>query len=312
MANFSLNTMNIDFMSKRRIAVVVSLALAIISIISIFTQGFKLGIDFTGGTVIEVQYAKSANLDQVRKSLEQGGFHGAIVQHFGTTQDVLIRIPLSKETSNAQISNKVISSLANSGESVKLRRVEFVGPQVGEQLTNDGAMAFIVALIGIFIYILLRYEWRFAAGAIIATMHDIVITVGFFSVTQLEFDLTVLAAILAVLGYSVNDTVVVFDRIRENFRKMRKGDAIEVMNTAINQTLSRTTVTSFVTMLAVLALLIFGGELIQNFAVALIVGITIGTFSSIYVASAFALLLGVSREDLIVPPKEDVGNGEVL
>lgn len=312
MTKFSMNTLDIDFMSKRRIAVVVSLALAIISLISIFTQGFKLGIDFTGGTVIEVQYAKSANLDQVRKSLELGGFHGAIVQHFGTTQDVLIRIPLSKETSNAQISNKVISSLTNAGESVKLRRVEFVGPQVGEQLTNDGAMAFIVALIGIFIYILLRYEWRFAAGAIIATLHDIVITVGFFSVTQLEFDLTVLAAILAVLGYSVNDTVVVFDRIRENFRKMRKGDAIEVMNTAINQTLSRTTVTSFVTMLAVLALLFFGGELIQNFAVALIVGISIGTFSSIYVASAFALLLGVSREDLIVPPKEEAGNGEVL
>lgn len=306
MSRISMVDLNIDFMGKRRIAVVVSLALALISIVSMVTQGFRFGIDFTGGTVIEVQYPQSAELDQVRTKLAEGGFHGAIVQHFGTTRDVLIRIPPSEETNNAVISNRVLTALnAGDGEDAQMRRVEFVGPQVGEQLTNDGVLALIVALVGIFIYVLLRYEWRFAAGAIIATMHDVIITIGFFSLAKLEFDLTVLAAILAVLGYSVNDTVVVFDRIRENFRRMRKDEPVDVMNAAINQTLSRTTVTSWVTMIAVLALLLFGGELIQNFAIALIVGITIGTFSSIYVASAFALMLGVKREDLLPPPKED-------
>lgn len=306
MSRFTMVDLNIDFMGKRRLAVVVSLGLALLSIVSIFTQGFRFGIDFTGGTVIEVQYPKSVELDQVRGQLAEGGFHGAIVQHFGTTRDVLIRIPPSDQTNNAVISNRVLTVLnAGDGEDAQMRRVEFVGPQVGEQLTNDGVLALIIALVGIFVYVLLRYEWRFAAGAIIATMHDVVITIGFFSLTQLEFDLTVLAAILAVLGYSVNDTVVVFDRIRENFRRMRKEEPVEVMNAAINQTLSRTTVTSWVTMIAVLALLFFGGELIQNFAIALIVGITIGTFSSIYVASAFALMLGVKREDLLPPPKED-------
>lgn len=306
MSRFTMVDLNIDFMGKRRLAVVVSLGLALLSIVSIFTQGFRFGIDFTGGTVIEVQYPKSVELDQVRGQLAEGGFHGAIVQHFGTTRDVLIRIPPSDQTNNAVISNRVLTVLnAGDGEDAQMRRVEFVGPQVGEQLTNDGVLALIIALVGIFVYVLLRYEWRFAAGAIIATMHDVVITIGFFSLTQLEFDLTVLAAILAVLGYSVNDTVVVFDRIRENFRRMRKEEPVEVMNAAINQTLSRTTVTSWVTMIAVLALLFFGGELIQNFAIALVVGITIGTFSSIYVASAFTLMLGVKREDLLPPPKED-------
>lgn len=313
MSRFSMNDLNIDFMGKRRYAVVISLALALLAIVSIFTQGFRFGIDFTGGTLIEVQYKQSADLDHVRTKLAQDGFHGAIVQHYGTTRDVLIRIPPSAETNNAVISNQVLNVLnKEETNAAQMRRVEFVGPQVGEQLTNDGALALVVALIGIFIYILLRYEWRFAAGAIIATMHDVVITIGFFSLTQLEFDLTVLAAILAVLGYSVNDTVVVFDRIRENFRRMRKEEPVDVMNAAINQTLSRTTITSWVTLIAVLALLIFGGELIQNFAIALIVGITIGTFSSIYVASAFALMLGVKREDLLSPPKDDTPAEDVL
>lgn len=313
MSSFSMNDLNIDFMGRRRYAVVISLALALLAIVSIFTQGFRFGIDFTGGTLIEVQYKQSADLDHVRTKLAQGGFHGAIVQHYGTTRDVLIRIPPSAETNNAVISNQVLNVLnKEETNAAQMRRVEFVGPQVGEQLTNDGALALVIALIGIFIYILLRYEWRFAAGAIIATLHDVVITIGFFSLTQLEFDLTVLAAILAVLGYSVNDTVVVFDRIRENFRRMRKEEPVDVMNAAINQTLSRTTITSWVTLIAVLALLIFGGELIQNFAIALIVGITIGTFSSIYVASAFALMLGVKREDLLSPPKDDTPAEDVL
>lgn len=313
MSSFSMNDLNIDFMGRRRYAVVISLALALLAIVSIFTQGFRFGIDFTGGTLIEVQYKQSADLDHVRTKLAQGGFHGAIVQHYGTTRDVLIRIPPSAETNNAVISNQVLNVLnKEETNAAQMRRVEFVGPQVGEQLTNDGALALVIALIGIFIYILLRYEWRFAAGAIIATLHDVVITIGFFSLTHLEFDLTVLAAILAVLGYSVNDTVVVFDRIRENFRRMRKEEPVDVMNAAINQTLSRTTITSWVTLIAVLALLIFGGELIQNFAIALIVGITIGTFSSIYVASAFALMLGVKREDLLSPPKDDTPAEDVL
>jgi preprotein translocase subunit SecF len=309
MAGFSLVNVNWDFMGKRRIAMVLSLTLALVSIVSFFVRGFNFGIDFTGGILVEVQYAQPVELNTVRDALEKNGFEKIVVQYFGTAHDVLIRVPPGKKGKSAQVSTAILNALhqESAGNDVEQRRVEFVGPQVGDELATDGGLAILVAMLGIFIYVMIRFEWRFALGAIIATLHDVVITVGLFSVTGLEFDLTVLAAILAVIGYSVNDTVVVFDRIRENFRKMRKADAIAAMNSAINQTLSRTTITSVVTLLAVFALLIFGGGLIRNFSIALVAGIIIGTFSSIYVASAFALWLGVSKADLMPVKKEGAG-----
>ena len=306
MAGFSFVNTNWNFMGKRRAAMVVSLTLALISIVSFAVRGFNFGIDFTGGILVEVQYQQPVELNEVRTALEKGGFTKAVVQYFGTAHDVLIRVPPGKEGHSAQVSTAILEALrgASNGNSVEQRRVEFVGPQVGDELANDGGLAILVALFGIFIYVMIRFEWRFALGAIVATLHDVIITVGLFSVTGLEFDLTVLAAVLAVIGYSVNDTVVVFDRIRENFRKMRKAEPVVAMNEAINQTLSRTTITSVVTLLAVLALLFFGGDLIRNFSIALVAGIIIGTFSSIYVASAIALWLGVSKADLMPVKKE--------
>lgn len=303
---FSLDNTNFDFMGKRRVAIILSLTLVAVSIVSFFVRGFNFGIDFTGGVLVEVRYAQSVELNSVRQSLEQGGYPKAVVQFFGTSQDVLIRVPPGEGRDNAQVSEGMLKALRGQvgEEGVELRRVEFVGPQVGEELANDGFLAVLVALIGIFIYVMLRFEWRFSVGAIVATLHDIVITAGMFSLVGLEVDLTVLAAMLAVIGYSVNDTVVVFDRIRENFRKLRKAEPVQTMNISINQTLARTTMTSFVTLLAVLALLFFGGDLIRNFSITLIVGIVIGTISSIYVASAIALWLGVSKADLM-PVKKD-------
>ncbi len=312
MTRFSLNDLNLDFMGQRKLAVIISLSLVLISIVAIATRGFNFGIDFTGGTLIEVRYPQSAELNEVRHTLEQAGFSGAVVQHVGSSTDVLIRIAPRADTNSAQLSNQILSVLQTAHSGVELRRVEFVGPQVGEDLSNDGMLAVLFALIGIFVYLLLRFEWRFSAGAVIATLHDIIITLGFFAVTGLDFDLTVVAALLAVIGYSVNDTVVVFDRIRENFRKQRSDmPTVAVINDAINQTLSRTTITSFVTLLAVIALLLFGGDIIHSFSMTLVVGIIVGTFSSIYVASAFALMMGVSREDLLPPPKEDVEADEL-
>ena len=309
MAGFSLINVNWDFMGKRRIAMVLSLTLALASIVSFAVRGFNFGIDFTGGILVEVQYAQPVELNTVRDALEKNGFEKVVVQYFGTAHNVLIRVPPSEKGKGAQVSTAILNALrqGSAGNAVEQRRVEFVGPQVGDELATDGGLAILVALLGIFVYVMIRFEWRFALGAIIATLHDVIITVGLFSITGLEFDLTVLAAVLAVIGYSVNDTVVVFDRIRENFRKMRKADAITTMNSAINQTLSRTTITSLVTLLAVLALLIFGGGLIRNFSIALVAGIVIGTFSSIYVASAFALWLGVSKADLMPVKKEGAG-----
>jgi preprotein translocase subunit SecF len=306
MAGFSLVTVNWDFMGKRRMAMVVSLSLVLVSIISFVARGFNFGIDFTGGILVEVRYQQPVELDSVRSALEKGGFTKAVVQSFGSAHDVLIRVPPSKGGSNAQVSTALLNALraGSAGNDVEQRRVEFVGPQVGDELASDGGLAILVALFGIFVYVMIRFEWRFALGAIVATLHDVIITVGLFSVTGLEFDLTVLAAVLAVIGYSVNDTVVVFDRIRENFRKMRKAEPEQAMNAAINQTLSRTTITSFVTLLAVLALLFFGGDLIRNFSIALVAGIIVGTFSSIYVASATALMMGVSKADLMPVKKE--------
>ncbi|MCG6971396.1 MAG: protein translocase subunit SecF, partial [Gammaproteobacteria bacterium] len=233
-----------------------------------------------------------------------------VVQHFGTAQDVLVRLAPKEEISSADLSNQVIQVLqGTSGEKIEIRRVEFVGPQVGEELTEDGGLAVLYALICIFIYVFFRFEWRFAIGSVAALFHDVLITLGVFSVLQLNFDLTVLAACLAVIGYSLNDTIVVFDRIRENFRKMRKGTTVDIMNNSLNQTLSRTLMTSFTTLLVLIALILLGGELIRGFAAALIIGIVVGTYSSIYVASTSALMLGVSKADLM-PVKKEGAEGE--
>ncbi len=273
------------------------------------TRGLNLGIDFTGGTLVEVGYAESVELEPVRQALASSGYDDAIVQHFGTTKDVLIRLPVTdKDADKAALSNRVLDSLVSTG-APEMRRVEFVGPQVGDELRDKGGLAMLYALVGILIYVALRFEWRFSLGSVAALIHDVIIVVGFFSITQIEFDLTVLAALLAVIGYSLNDTIVVFDRIRENFRRLRKATSEGVLNTSINQTLSRTLMTSITTLLVLAALFVFGGEVIHSFSIALIVGVIVGTYSSIYVAGSALLALDVSKEDLmqaeVENPNED-------
>ena len=296
---------NIDFLRMRRYAVYVSLALIVVSIASFVLRGLNFGIDFTGGTLIELGYPDTAKLSSIREALETNGFDRATVQHFGTSLDVLIRLAPTEGEDKAELSNRVVETLqAQAGGQLDVRRVEFVGPQVGEELREDGGLAMIYALIGILIYVALRFEYRFSFGSVIALVHDVLITMGFFSITQIEFDLSVLAAILAVIGYSLNDTIVVYDRVRENFRKLRKATTIEVINRSINDTLSRTVMTSITTLMVLLALFFLGGEVIHGFAVALIVGVIVGTYSSIYVASTSVLMLGVSKVDLMPVKKE--------
>ncbi len=275
---------------------------------SLAVQGLKFGIDFTGGTLVEIGYKKAVDLTVMRAGLEAAGIEDAIVQHFGSSQEVLIRLRPKDGVSNAEISTSVLNAV-NTGmnEQGDVRRVEFVGPQVGDELTEDGGLALLYSMFGILIYVAWRFEYKFALGSVAALAHDVLITLGLFSVFQLEFDLTVLAAILAVIGYSLNDTIVVYDRIRENFRLLRKGSAESVMNISLNQTLSRTLMTSLTTLLVLLALAILGGEIIHNFAIALLIGVVIGTYSSIYVASPLVLVLGVSKEDLMEPEVEVEG-----
>jgi len=295
----------IDFMGKRRLALIFSGVLILASLGSLFTRVLNFGIDFTGGTLIEVGYSQPVELPSVRATLEGAGYADAVVQHFGTARDVLIRLAPREGVSKAELSDQIFRSLQQASESeLSLRRVEFVGPQVGDELAEDGGLAMLIALGAILVYVALRFEYRFAVGAVAALMHDVIITLGFFSVLQLEFDLTVLAALLAVIGYSLNDTIVVFDRIRENFRKMRKGAPVDIVNASLNQTLSRTLMTSFTTLLVLFALFFLGGELIHSFATALIVGIFVGTYSSIYIASPAALALGISKADLMPVKKE--------
>lgn len=296
---------SIDFMRQRRIAVIFSAVLLAISVLSLAVRGLELGIDFTGGTLIEVGYGQPVDIETVRGTLNSAGFTSATVQHFGSSRDVLVRIAPRAGESKAELSDQVLAALRHgASDSVDMRRVEFVGPQVGQELAEDGGLAMLIALGAIFVYVMFRFEWKFSVGAVAALFHDVIIVLGFFSVFGLEFDLTVLAAILAVIGYSLNDTIVVFDRVRENFRKIRRGDAVQVVNESINQTLSRTIMTGVTTLLVLLALFLLGGELIHGFAIALIVGIVIGTFSSLYVASALTLVLGVSRQDLMPVAKE--------
>ena len=298
--------LNIDFMGKRHVTVVLSGLMLVIAVGSLATKGLNLGIDFTGGTLIEVGYQQPVDLETVRTALSDSGFEQAQAQHFGSSLDVLIRIAPRDGKESAQLSEDVLAALRvqDAGVEMEMRRVEFVGPQVGEELTEQGALAMIYALIGILIYIIIRFQWRFAPGAVAALVHDVLIIVGFFSLTQSDFDLTVVAALLAVIGYSLNDTIVVFDRIRENFRKMRKRTSMEVINASINQTLARTLMTSITTLLVLGSLFMFGGEVIHAFSLALILGVVVGTYSSIYVASTATLALGVTKADLIPAKKE--------
>jgi preprotein translocase subunit SecF len=296
---------NLDFMAWRKLAMTISLLLMLASIVSLVTLKLNVGIDFTGGSIIEVGYQQAVELEPIRDALEAAGFVDAIVQHFGSASEVLIRLVPDVTKDKAELSSEIIALLHDTSSTpIDVRRVDFVGPQVGEELTEDGGLAVLYALIAILIYVAFRFEYRFSLGSVAALVHDVVITLGVFSVLQLNFDLSVLAAILAVIGYSLNDTIVVFDRIRENFRKIRKKTSLEVVNISINQTLSRTLMTSFTTLLVLLSLFFLGGEVIHAFASALIIGVVVGTYSSIYVATTTALLLGISRSDLLLPDKE--------
>jgi preprotein translocase subunit SecF len=306
---FFKHDLNIDFMGKWRYAAAFSSLLVLVAVVSLFTRGLNLGIDFTGGTLIEVAYQQTVDLDNVRSLLVKNGYDQAQVQFFGTSRDLLIYLPPREGVESAKLSEEVFSKLRQDDAGVQLSRVEYVGPQVGDELAIQGGLAMIYATIGILIYIMVRFHLRFAPGAVMSLIHDVFTILGVFSLFQLEFDLTVLAAILAIMGYSLNDTIVVFDRIRENFRKMRKGTPQEIMNVSVNQTLSRTVMTSSLTLIVVVALFFFGGEVIHNFSLALILGIVIGTYSSIYVASPVSLALGVSKSDLVPVKKEGAERG---
>lgn len=294
-----------DFMGQHRLAIKFSGALVVIAVLAILIRGINLGVDFTGGYTIEVGYEQAPDLNQIRESLSGEDLPDFLVQTFGSSTDVLIRMAPKEGVPGAKVSDEVLKILQTSSDSaVTMRRVEFVGPQVGEELREKGGLAILSALFGIIIYIWFRFEKKFSVGSVLALVHDVMITVGVFALFQIEFDLTILAALLAVIGYSLNDTIVVFDRIRENFRLIRNATPAEVMNTSINQTLSRTVITSMTTLLVLLSLFIFGGKIINGFALALIIGVIIGTYSSIFVASTAVLKLGITREDLMPVEKE--------
>jgi len=296
----------IDFLgaTRRKIALAISLIVVIVSLGSIATRGLDFGIDFTGGILLEVGYDEAANLGSIRSNLAAAGYDDAQVQLFGSDSDVLVRLPPQEGTGPDALREELRRTVAVGTSGVDLRRVEFVSPQVGKELTERGGLAMIIALLLIFVYVMIRFQWKFAAGAVAALAHDVIVTVGFFSIFRLPFDLTVVAAVLAVIGYSLNDTVVAFDRIRENFFKLRGIEAEESMNTSINEMLARTLITGLTTLLVLVALLTLGGESIAPFSIALIVGIVVGTYSSIYTASATALLLGVNSQDLLEPVKD--------
>lgn len=285
-------------------AMLLSAVLLGISVFSLFNQGLNLGLDFTGGTLLELKYSKPAQLDDIRNQLETANYKDVTVQHFGSQVDVLIRM---SESFREDLGNEVLAHLqqGNKDETITLLRSEFVGANVGEELRDKGGLALLLAILIVMVYVAARFQYKFALGAALALFHDVIIVIGFFSLFDLEFDLTVLAALLAVIGYSLNDTIVVYDRIRENFRVIRRSDSSEIINVSLTQTLSRTIMTSLTTALVLVALMIVGGELIFNFALALLVGVVVGTYSSIYVSSSLLLLLNVSREDLIPAELED-------
>ncbi|MEC7875955.1 MAG: protein translocase subunit SecF [Pseudomonadota bacterium] len=293
-----------NFMGARRITSVISGLLIVFSIFSLSSKGLNLGIDFTGGTLVEVGYTETVGLDKVRQSFNNSDFSDAVIQYFGSAKEILIRIPPQQGLNSADISSKILDLISADNFNAEMRRVEFVGPQVGEELKEDGGLAMLYALLCIMFYVALRFQMRFSVGAVAALIHDVIITLGFFSITRFNFDLTILAALLAVIGYSLNDTIVVFDRVRENFRKIRDKTPLDVFNISLNQTLSRTLMTSFTTLLVLLALFFLGGEIIHGFAMALIFGVLIGTYSSIYIASPVTLALGIKKEDLMPVKKE--------
>jgi preprotein translocase subunit SecF len=290
----------VAFMRFRKVAVVFSLILMAASIFSLATNKLNFGLDFTGGTLIEVGFEQAADLNKIRAMMDSNGYDDAVVQLYGSSRDVVIRLATREDVKAEMLGNQVLDILqAGTGQTIDMRRIEFVGASVGDELAEQGGLAMLTALICILVYVAFRFEWRFALGSVIALFHDVLLTLGLFSVLQLEFDLTVLAAILAVIGYSLNDTIVVSDRIRENFRKVREGTPEDVINISLTQTLSRTVITSITTLLVLAALFFKGGALIHGFATALLLGVFVGTYSSVYVASSVALALGISKEDLI-------------
>ena len=293
-----------NFMALRWPAAVFSLVLLAISVGSLATKELQWGLDFTGGTLVEVAYSDSADLTEIRSTLDSRGYSGALVVSFGTDRDVLIRLPVG--TSDEQGAALLGILQSESSDTVELRRIEFVGPQVGEELREQGGLAMLLALGLVMVYIAFRFQFKFALGAVGALAHDVIIVLGFFSIMGLEFDLTVLAAILAVIGYSLNDTIVVSDRIRENFRKLRRVESIEVINQSLSETLGRTLVTSLTTLFVLISLALVGGEMINGFAIALLVGVFVGTYSSIYVAANLLLTLGVSKDDLMMPLPDEL------
>ena len=302
----SMKKIQFNFMGMRKVTSIVSALLIIFSISTLSYQGLNLGVDFTGGTLVEVGYPEAVNLDKLRQSFSDSEFNDVAIQYFGSAKEILIRIPPQQGFNSADVSSKLLDLLLSNNFSAEMRRVEFVGPQVGEELREDGGLAMLYALLCIMVYIAFRFQMRFSVGAVSALIHDVIITLGFFSITRFNFDLTILAALLAVIGYSLNDTIVVFDRVRENFRKIRDKTPIDVFNISLNQTLSRTVMTSFTTLLVLMALFFLGGEIIHGFSMALIFGVLIGTYSSIYIASPVTLMLGIKKEDLMPVKKEGV------
>ena len=298
--------LNINFMGARRIALIFSAVVIIFSLGSLVTRGLNFGLDFSGGYLLEMSYATEVDLADIRSALAEEGFENPLVQNFGTVSDVLVRLMPQDVAGDTETRDRVVTTLSAQDPSAELQRFEFVGPQVGDELTEDGALAMLIALILIFIYVMLRFRWKFAVGTISALVHDVIVVFGFFSIFGVAFDLTIVAALLATIGYSLNDTIVVFDRIRENFRVMRRGTSEEIINASINQMLGRTMITSLTTLLVLLCLFFLGGETISGFALALVVGVVIGTYSSIYIASASALALNVSSTDLIPPKREEI------
>ena len=305
----------VAFMSYRKAALLLSLVLMLASVFSLATNKLNFGLDFTGGTLIEIGFDKTADLNKIREIMDTNGFDDAVVKFYGSSRDVVIRLATREDVKAEMLGNQVLDILqSGTGETIDMRRIEFVGASVGDELAEQGGLAMLTALICILVYVAFRFEWRFALGSVFALFHDVLLTLGLFSVLQLEFDLTVLAAILAVIGYSLNDTIVVSDRIRENFRKVRVGGAEEIINISLTQTLSRTVITSITTLLVLAALFFKGGALIHGFATALLLGVFVGTYSSVYVASSVALALGISKEDLIpeVIEKEGAEQDEMM
>lgn len=312
----AFTNLNINFMAYRKIAGGASILLVLASLVSLTVNQVDWGLDFTGGSLVEVVYPASANPQEIRDQLTAAGYEGHIVQYFGSDRDILVRVPPQKnltDRENARLGDQILESLkAASGSEVELRRSEFVGPAVGSELANQGGIGLMTALGVVLLYVAFRFQLKFAVGAVVALFHDVVIILGVFSVTRWDFDLTVLAALLAVIGYSLNDTIVVSDRIRENFRRIRRSTPVEIINTSLNQTLGRTLVTSLTTLLVLMALLLLGGDLIRGFALGLIIGVVVGTYSSVYVASNMLVLMNISQDDLAIPEKEGVDDPDLL